>query len=217
MSVKFDISAPYDVEETDVAFARPAGHRAVGARLSRQGPGHGPVAGRRRRARRRVDAARSDDRGDPWPRAGGLRGRGRRARLPHGTPITSTRRRARTWPRGCAGCAPTRAGSASIPIASGIAGSSSGGHLASLLAVTPKAAFHDGTPIIMPDGSPRRRATAIFAWPSRWWRTRSAIPSPGTATCSHARTSRRSPRASAPSGSSMPTMGSFETRRTWPR
>jgi acetyl esterase/lipase len=35
----------------------------------------------------------------------------------------------------------------------GIAGSSSGGHLASLLAVTPKAAFHDGTPIIMPDGS----------------------------------------------------------------
>jgi acetyl esterase len=39
------------------------------------------------------------------------------------------------------------------PTRVGIAGSSSGGHLASLLAVTPQATFHEGTPVIMPDGS----------------------------------------------------------------
>ena len=63
----------------------------------------------------------------------------------------------------------------------------------------------------------RRLARRSPAWRSRWWPIPCAIPSPATATCSRARTRRRIPTASAPSGSSTRTTASSATRRTWPR
>ena len=152
MSVKFDISAPYDVEETDVAFARPEGMELL-ARVYRpvgQATGLLPVV--------------VDVHGGAWTRldrtTGVVLGRGLascgvvvvaldfRMGPVHKHPAASADVAAGVrWVRAHAdrlGVDRTRLG---------IAGSSSGGHLASLLAVTPKATFHDGTPIIMPDGS----------------------------------------------------------------
>jgi len=43
MSVKFDISAPYDVEEADVAFARPQGMELLARVYRAKGQATGPL------------------------------------------------------------------------------------------------------------------------------------------------------------------------------
>ena len=152
MSVKLDISAPYDVEETDVAFARPQGMELLARVYRAKGQATGPLP------------VVVDVHGGAWTRldrtTGAILGRGLAAcgivvvavdfRMgpDHKHPAASADVAAGLrWVRAHAG----RLGI--DPSRVGIAGSSSGGHLASLLAVTPKAAFHEGTPIIMPDGS----------------------------------------------------------------
>ena len=115
MTIRFDPAAPYDVDEADVAFARPEGKDLL-ARIYRPRGVRRPRPCRaRRRARRRVDPARPDG-GRPStagrsPRAGSssspsTSGRARTTSIPP---------RAPTSPPACATCGRTRDGSASTP------------------------------------------------------------------------------------------------------
>ena len=152
MPVRFDSSASYDVEETDVPFARPDGIELLARVYRPRGEPAAPLA------------AVVDVHGGAWTRldrtSGAILGRGLAAcglvvvaldfRMgpDHKHPAASADVAAGLrWVRAHAsrlGVDPTRIG---------LAGSSSGGHLALLLAVTPGAPFHNGTPMIMPDGS----------------------------------------------------------------
>lgn len=152
MSSGFEISAPYDVEETDVVFAKPGGLELM-ARVYRP---KGVPAGPR--------PAVVDVHGGAWTRldrtTGAILGRGLAAcgmvvvapdfrmgpdvKHPASSQDVAAALR---WTRAHAGKLDVD------PKRIGLAGSSSGGHLASLLAVTPKASFHEGTPIVLPDGT----------------------------------------------------------------
>ena len=152
MSVTFDVSAPYDVEEADIAFARPPGMELLARVYRPRGHAAGPLP------------AIVDVHGGAWTRldrtTGGVLGRGLAA---CGVVVVAVDFRMGPDHKHPAASADVAAGIRWVrahasrlgvdPRRIAIAGSSSGGHLASLLAVTPTAAFHDGTPIIMPDGS----------------------------------------------------------------
>ena len=198
----------------DVAFARPQGTELL-ARVYRA---EGQATGRCRPSSTCMAARGRGSIGPPeqFSAAGSRPAESWSSRSTSAwAPITSTRRRARTWPRGCAGCAPTQGGWVSIPRAWESAAARAGPpRLASRRRA--QATFHEGTPASCQTGR-SIPPTVISAWPSRWWRTRSAIPWPDTATCSPARTSRRSPPAPAPAAHRQPTMASFEMKRTWPR
>jgi acetyl esterase/lipase len=153
MSVLFDPAGPYDVEEVDVVFAKPGGTDLL-ARVYR--PRGVPAA--------TPSMAFIDVHGGAWARgdrtAGAQHGRALAACGPvvvavdfrqapdHQHPAASADVSAAVrWVRAHArrlGVEPTRVG---------IIGSSSGGHLALLVAVKPGAPEHVGTPIVLPDGS----------------------------------------------------------------
>ena len=153
MSILFDPAGPYDVEEIDIVFAKPGGADLL-ARVYRP---------------RGVSAATPsmafvDVHGGAWARgdrmAGAPHGRALAACGPvivaidfrqapdHQHPAASADVSAAVrWVRAHAkmlGVDPSRVG---------IIGSSSGGHLALLVAVRPGAPEHVGTPIVLPDGS----------------------------------------------------------------
>ena len=152
MTVRFDPSAPYDVEETDIVFARPEGKELL-ARVYRPQGAPAPPS-----------IALVDVHGGAWARldrtAGAQHGRALAAcglvivaadfrQAPdHQHPAASADVAAAVrWVRAHAqglGVETARVG---------IIGSSSGGHLALLVAVKPSAPGHAGTPIVMPDGS----------------------------------------------------------------
>jgi acetyl esterase len=152
MSVRFDPSAPYEVEERDVPFARPGGPELL-ARIYR--PKGAPAA---------PLAALVDVHGGAWSRldrtVGVHHGRGLAA---CGLVVVSVDFRqgpAHKHPAAAqdvsAGIRWVRANASSLgadPGRVGLIGQSSGGHLALLVAVRPGAPELAGTPIVMPDGS----------------------------------------------------------------
>ncbi len=148
----FDLSAPYDVEELDVPFARPGGLELL-ARLYRPKSGAtGPLA------------AVVDVHGGAWNQndrtVGALHGLGLAA---CGLVVASVDFRQGPDHRHPAASADVAAGvrwlrlnASRLGVDSrriGIVGSSSGGQLALLVAVKPGAPEHVGTPIVLPDGS----------------------------------------------------------------
>jgi len=152
MRVRFDSAAPYDVEEADTAFARPEGKELLARIYRPKGEPAGPLA------------ALVDVHGGAWarldrtigaPHCRGLAASGLvvvaldfRQGPDHRHPAASA--------DVAAGVRYVRAHAARLgvdPRRIGIIGSSSGGQLALLVAVTPGAPEHAGTPIVLPDGS----------------------------------------------------------------
>lgn len=152
MIVRFDPSAPYDVEEMDMPFARPQGKELLARVYRPRGEPAAPLA------------ALVDVHGGAWARndrtSGALHGRGLAAcglvvvaldfrQAPdHKHPAASA--------DVAAGLRYVRAHAARLgvdPKRVGLIGSSSGGQLALLAAVKPGAPEHGGTPIVLPDGS----------------------------------------------------------------
>lgn len=152
MSVRFDPSAPYELEERDVPFARPGGEELLARVYRPAGAAGAPLA------------ALVDVHGGAWSRldrtVGIHHGRGLAA---CGLVVVSLDFRqgpAHKHPAAAqdvaAGIRWVRANAASLgidPTRVGLVGQSSGGHLALLVAVKPGAAEHTGTPIVMPNGS----------------------------------------------------------------
>jgi acetyl esterase/lipase len=150
--IRFDASAPYEVDAVDAPFARPGGVELLARVYRPKGEPAAPLA------------ALVDVHGGAWSRldrtAGELHGRGLaacglvvvavdfRQGPDHKHPAASADVAAGVrWVRAHAnrlGVDPRRVA---------IVGSSSGGQLALLLAVTPGAPTHAGTPIVRPDGS----------------------------------------------------------------
>ncbi|MBM4441015.1 MAG: alpha/beta hydrolase [Candidatus Rokubacteria bacterium] len=150
MSVRFDASAPYEVEETDEVFAKPAGLE-LQARIYRpMGAAAAPLA------------ALVDIHGGAWTRldrtVGQHHGRGLAA---SGLVVVSLDFRqgpAHKHPAmaqdAAAGVRWVRAHAQRLgvdPARVGLLGQSSGGHIALLVAVQPGS--FGGTPIVMPDGT----------------------------------------------------------------
>ena len=152
MDVRFDPAAPYDVEEADAPFARPGGLELL-ARIYR--PRGEPAAPLR---------ALVDVHGGAWTRSdratGVLHGR---ALAASGLVVISLDFRQGPDHKHPAAAADVAAGvryarahAARLgidPKRIGLMGSSSGGHLALLVAVSPGAPEHAGTPIVRPDGT----------------------------------------------------------------
>jgi acetyl esterase len=152
MSVRFDQSAPYEVEESDVPFARVDGQELLARVYGPRGEPAAPLA------------ALVDVHGGAWSRGdrtvGVHHGRGLaacglvvvsldfRQGPDHKHPAAAQDISAGVrWVRANA----TRLGV--DPPRIGISGHSSGGQLALLVAVQPGRSEHAGTPIVMPDGS----------------------------------------------------------------
>ncbi len=152
MTVRFDPSAPYEVEEADVVYAKPAGRELLARVYRPKGKPATPLPGL-------VDAH-----GGAWNRLdrtiGVHHGRGLAAAgvvvasldfrqgPDHKHPAASADVAAGVrWMRAHAG----RLGV--DPERIGLVGQSSGGHLALLVGVRPKVAAHAGVPIVLPDGS----------------------------------------------------------------
>jgi len=150
-TVRFDVAAPYDVEETDAPFARPEG-RDLLARIYRPvGQSAAPLPGL-------VDIhggawSRGDHATDALPCRGlaacgmVVISLGFRQGPDHKHPAASA--------DVAAGVRYLKAHAQRLgidPTKIGVMGSSSGGHLALLLAVRPGAPEHVGTPIVLPDG-----------------------------------------------------------------
>ncbi len=151
-NVRFDPSAPYEVEESDVVYARPDGRELLARVYRPRGEPAAPLVGV-------VDAH-----GGAWNRGdrtvGVHLGRGLAAAgvvvasldfrqgPEHKHPAASADVAAGVrWMRAHArrlGVSPTRIG---------LAGQSSGGHLALLVGVRPGVSTHAGVPIVSPDGS----------------------------------------------------------------
>ena len=152
MTVRFDLSAPYEVEETDVVFAQPEG-KALLARIYRpRGPAGPPLA------------ALVDVHGGAWSRGDHTTGAlHARALSACGLVVVSLGFRQGPEHKHPAASADVAAGVRWVrsqgerlgvdPARIGIIGSSSGGQLALLAAVTPGAPEHGGTPIVRQDGS----------------------------------------------------------------
>jgi acetyl esterase/lipase len=152
MNVVFDASAPYEVEETDVPFARPGGTEFLARVYRPKGTAGGPLA------------AIVDVHGGAWTRldrtAGAHHGRGLAA---CGLVVASldfrqgpTHKHPAMAQDAAAGIRWVRAHARRLgidPSRVGLLGQSSGGHIALLVAVKAGAPEIAGTPIIMPDGS----------------------------------------------------------------
>jgi acetyl esterase len=152
MKIRFDQAAPYEVEETDVPFARAEG-RELQARIYRpRGEADIPLA------------ALVDVHGGAWSRGdrltGALHGR---ALAASGLLVVSLDFRQGSEAKHPAASADIAAGARYVranaqrlgvdPRRIGIVGSSSGGQLALLAGVKPGAPEHAGTPIVRADGS----------------------------------------------------------------
>lgn len=151
-SVRFDPSAPYEVAEEDVVFARPAGLELL-ARVYR--PRGEPAA---------ALAALVDVHGGAWSRGDHTTGALHcRALAAAGLVVVSLGFRQGPDHKHPAAGADVAAGVRYVrahagrlgvdPDRIGLLGSSSGGQLALLQAVKPGAPEHAGTPIVLPDGS----------------------------------------------------------------
>ena len=152
MTVRFDVAAPYEVEETDAPFARPQGQELLARIYRPTGTPAVPLPAL-------VDVhggawSRGDQTTDALPcRALAACGMvvaslGFRQGPDHKHPAASA--------DVAAGVRYVRAHARRLgvdPARIGLMGSSSGGHLALLLAVRPGAPEHAGTPIILPDGA----------------------------------------------------------------
>ena len=152
MTVRFDVSAPYEVEETDAPFARPQGQDLLARIYRPKGEPAVPLPAL-------VDVhggawSRGDQTTDALPcRALAACGMvvaslGFRQGPDHKHPAASA--------DVAAGVRYVRAHARRLgvdPARIGLMGSSSGGHLALLLAVRPGAPEHVGTPIVLPDGA----------------------------------------------------------------
>ena len=152
ISVRFDSSAPYEVEEGDVPFARPAGVELQARVYRPRGEPAAPLA------------ALVDVHGGAWSR--GDRSTGAlhcRALAASGLVVVSVDFRQGPDHKHPAASADVAAGVRYVRAHAerlgvdarrvGLVGSSSGGQLALLQAVKPGAAGHAGTPIVLPDGS----------------------------------------------------------------
>ena len=158
MSLRFDATAPYEVDVVDAPFARPAGSELLARIYRPRGDADRPLAamvylhgGAWARLDRTADAilcqalaavglvvVALDFRQAPdhrYPAAGADVAAGVRFVRAHARPLGIDAARI------------------------GLIGSSSGGHLALLHAVRPAAAEHAGTPIVRPDGSLDAAAT----------------------------------------------------------
>jgi len=152
MDIRFDPAAPYDVEEADAPFARPDGQELLARIYRPTGRASAPLA------------ALVDVHGGAWTRLDRTTGAAHdRALAASGLVVVSLDFRQGPDHRHpaasmdvSAGVRFARAHAARLgvdPRRIGILGSSSGGHLALLAALTPGAAATAGTPIVLPDGS----------------------------------------------------------------
>ena len=152
MKIRFDQAAPYEVEETDVPFARAEG-KELHARVYRP-RGQADIA----------LAALVDVHGGAWSRGDRLTGAFHgRALAASGLLVVSLDFRQGSEAKHPAASADIAAGARYVranaqrlgvdPRRIGIVGSSSGGQLALLAGVKPGAPEHAGTPIVRADGS----------------------------------------------------------------
>jgi acetyl esterase/lipase len=150
-TVRFDVAAPYDVEEQDAPFARPQGQELL-ARIYR--PAGEPAA---------PLPALIDVHGGAWSQGDHATDALHcRALAACGMVVVSLGFRQGPDHKHPAASADVAAGVRYVraharrlgvdPARVGVVGSSSGGHLALLLAVRPGAPEHVGTPIVLPDG-----------------------------------------------------------------
>jgi acetyl esterase len=151
ISVCFDPTAPYDVEETDVAFARPPGTELLARVYRPRGEVREPLA------------ALVDVHGGAWARldrtTGALHDR---ALAACGLVVVALDFRQAPEHQHPAASADVAAGVRWVraharrlgvdPARIGLVGSSSGGQLALLVGLKPGAPEHAGTPILRPDG-----------------------------------------------------------------
>jgi acetyl esterase len=152
VTIRFDPSAPYEVEEVDVAFARPEGKELLARIYRPQGAPAEPLA------------ALVDVHGGAWARLDRTIG------APHGRALAACglvvvaldfrqgpdHQHPAASADVAAGVRYVRAHARRLgidPRRVGLMGSSSGGQLALLVAVKPGAPEHTGTPIVLPDGS----------------------------------------------------------------
>ena len=152
IAVRFDPSAPYEVEETDVVYAKPDGQELLARVYRPKGTPAAPLIGV------------VDVHGGAWNRGdrtvGVQVGRGLAAA---GVVVASLDFRQGPSHKHPAAAADVAAGLRWMraharrlgvdPARVGLSGQSSGGHLALLVAVRPRFAAYAGTPIIGPDGS----------------------------------------------------------------
>jgi acetyl esterase/lipase len=152
MKVRFDPSAPYEVDEMDAPFARPAGKELLARIYRPRGEAEAPLA------------ALVDVHGGAWSRGdrltGALHGR---ALAAAGLLVVSLDFRQGSEAKHPAASADIAAGVRYVranarrlgvdPRRVGFVGSSSGGQLALLAGVKPGAPEHAGTPIVSPDGA----------------------------------------------------------------
>ena len=151
-TVRFDPSAPYEVDETDIPFARPGGIELLARVYRPRGEAAAPLA------------AVVDVHGGAWSRndrtSGAVHGK---ALAASGLVVVSLDFRQGPDHKHPAASADVAAGVRYVRAHAqrlgidarrvGIVGSSSGGQLALLQAVKPGAPAHAGTPIVLPDGS----------------------------------------------------------------
>ncbi len=152
MKVRFDPSAPYEVEETDEPFARPEGKDLLARIYRPKGEPAAPLA------------ALVDVHGGAWSRGDRTTGAHHgRALAASGLLVVSLDFRQGTDHKHPAGSADVAAGVRFVrahasrlgvdPGSLGLIGSSSGGQLVLLVAVTRGAREHGSTPVVLPDGS----------------------------------------------------------------
>jgi acetyl esterase/lipase len=151
-SIRFDASAPYEVDEEDVPFARPAGVQLLARVYRPRGTPAAPLA------------ALVDVHGGAWSRGDRTVGALHcRALAASGLVVVSVDFRQGPDHKHPAASADVAAGVRYVrahatrlgvdPRRLGLVGSSSGGQLALLQAVKPGAAEHAGSPIVLPDGA----------------------------------------------------------------
>jgi acetyl esterase/lipase len=152
MKVRFDQSAPYEVDEQDTPFARPGGQELLARVYRPRGEAERPLA------------ALVDVHGGAWSRndrtSGAVHGRGLAA---SGLVVVSLDFRQGSAHKHPAASADIAAGVRYVrahagrlgidPRRVGIVGSSSGGQLALLAGLKPGVPEHAGTPFVAPDGS----------------------------------------------------------------
>ena len=152
MRVRFDPGAPYEVEETDVPFARPEGKELLARIYRPKGEADAPLA------------ALVDVHGGAWSRGERTTGAHHgRALAASGLLVISLDFRQGSEHKHPAASADVaaairyvRAHAARLgvdPGRIGLVGSSSGGQLALLAGVKPGAPEYAGTPVVLPDGS----------------------------------------------------------------
>jgi acetyl esterase len=152
VSIRFDPSAPYEVDESDVPFARPGGTELLARVYRPRGEPAAPLA------------ALVDVHGGAWSRGDRTTGALHcRALAASGLVVVSLDFRQGPDHKHPAASADVAAGVRYVrahagrlgvdPRRIGLVGSSSGGQLALLQAVKPGAVEHAGSPIVLPDGS----------------------------------------------------------------